>query len=170
MTSSDTPKAGLAADRLGKLTLEQVNAQLLHAITSCNMSLTGKMEEIKVDIGLRRQDKQKVREHVTETEHRISSLEDDLFPAPNRVAKAEKQISFWSQKAEDLENRLRRNNLRIAGLSERTEGQNPEDFVEAWLKTTFLETKFSSAVGMTSAHQSATKNSSTRHCTKALAC
>lgn len=77
-----TPKVGSSSDKLGKLTLEQVNALLLNAITACNASLTGKMEEIKVDIGLMRQDMQCVRERVAETKSRISTLEDDFFPCP----------------------------------------------------------------------------------------
>lgn len=38
-------------------------------------------------------------------------------------------------RAEDLEDRLRRNNILIGGLSERVEGKNPTEFVESW----FLE-------------------------------
>lgn len=69
----DTPKS---SDKQGKLILEQVNAQLLSAITASNTSLMGKMEEIKVNIGLLPHDMQHVRERVTEAESRISTLED----------------------------------------------------------------------------------------------
>lgn len=92
--AADTLKAGSASDRSGKLTLEQISAQPLQAITSCNTSFTGKMEEIKVDISLLRQDMQRVCERVAETELRISTLEDDFAPVLPRVAVAEKQISF----------------------------------------------------------------------------
>lgn len=50
------------------------------------------------------------------------------------MAVAEKQISFWCQKAADLENCLRRNNLRIVGLPEESKGQKLVEFVEVWLK------------------------------------
>lgn len=56
-----------AAEKSG----EQVNAQLLEAITASNTSLTGKMEEIQVDIGLMRHDMQRVRERVAETEENL---------------------------------------------------------------------------------------------------
>lgn len=52
--AGSTLKVGTSAvGKLGKLTLEQVHALLLEAMSSSNTSLTGKMEEIQVDIGLR---------------------------------------------------------------------------------------------------------------------
>lgn len=76
-------------------------------------------------------------------QRRISTIEDDFSSFPGWVVSPEKQISFWFQKADNLENRLRRINLRIVGLPEKAEGQNPGDFVEAWLKSTFPEANFS---------------------------
>lgn len=121
----DAQKVG--SEKPAKLTVEQVNSQLLSVITTCNTSLTGKMWRIWMDIGLLQQDMQNIIERVTKTESRISTLEDNLSPFPSRVSAAEKQISSWCQKADNLENRLRRNNVKIVGLPERAEGQNHGD-------------------------------------------
>lgn len=63
---------------------------------------------------------QSMRERVTETRRRISSLVDDFSHISTKVLAAEKQISFWCQRADDLENRLRLSNLRIVGLPEKS--------------------------------------------------
>lgn len=83
-----------------------------------------------LDIGLLRQDMQCVREQVTETECRIFTLEVGFSPFPSQVSAAKKQISFWYQKADDPENCLRRNIIRLVCRPEKAEGQNGE-FVEA---------------------------------------
>lgn len=80
---------------------------------------------MKEDIGLLRQDMKKIRERVTETESRISLLEDELPPVVKQVTTTEKQAAFWQQKMDDLENRMPRNNIRIVGMPEKIEGQNP---------------------------------------------
>lgn len=55
-------------------------AKVLEAISTCQSTLTSKIEEIKVDISLIRQDMTKLRDWVTETETRISRAEDTLYP------------------------------------------------------------------------------------------
>lgn len=73
----------LQVDKQPNLTLEQVNAQLLTTIQSCNTTLTGKMEEIKVDIGLLRQDMQNIKDWMAETEHRISFSTEERSWVPH---------------------------------------------------------------------------------------
>lgn len=53
---------------------------MLEAISDCKSTLTGKIEEIKIDVSLIRQDLQKLRDQVTETENRISHVEDEMHP------------------------------------------------------------------------------------------
>lgn len=76
---------------------------------------------------------------VTEAEERISSLEDDLEVAKAELATAAKRIALLETKADDLENRGRRKNLRMFGLREDSElNRSLLDFVEhklpTWLK------------------------------------
>lgn len=136
-----------------KLTLEQMNAQLMEAIHTSNAALTGKMDEIKNDIGLIRHDMQSMRDRMAEVENRISILEDAVNPMPKQILSVEKQIATWQQKTDDFENRMRRNNLRIVGLPEKAEGFNPGDFIEKWLKNVFSDMEFSSAFAVERAHR-----------------
>ncbi|KAM4034650.1 uncharacterized protein ACNLHF_021315 [Anomaloglossus baeobatrachus] len=62
-----------------ELTLQQVTARLLAVIQDSKVSLTGKIEEVKIDVGLLRLDLQNLWERVKETEQRISTLEDDAI-------------------------------------------------------------------------------------------
>lgn len=115
-------------------TLKQLSAQLLEAIQLSTTSLIGKILEVRVDVGLLRHDLQNLRDRVKETE---TQLEDDTAPIPDRLTSLEKAANMWSQQADDLENHLKRNNHRILGLPERSEGNEPCVFAETGLKNTF---------------------------------
>lgn len=104
--------------------------EVLQAVNSCKSSLFKMTEQIGVireEINFLRHDVQKWKAAL---ERRMSSVEDDLNPL-----KQEKRIISF--KMEDMENRLRRNNVRILGLPERCEGYNPVGFMEKWLMETF---------------------------------
>lgn len=152
-----TPPSGgstsAAQEAEPELTLRQVTAQLLEAIQVSTTSLTGKIEEVKIDVGLLRQDLQNLRGRVGEVEDRVSTLEDTTAPIPLKVMELEKAAAAWVQRADDLENRLRRNNLRILGLPERSEGQHPCDFTERWLKELLPEAHFSNLFAVERAHR-----------------
>lgn len=134
-------------------TLRQVTTQLLEAIQLSTTSLTGKIEEVKIDVGLLRQDLQSLRGRVREVEDRVSQMEDAVAPIHPKVAELEKVANSWVQRADDLENRLRRNNLRILGLPERTEGQHPCEFMEQWLKELLPDARFSPLFAIERAHR-----------------
>lgn len=136
-----------------ELTLKQLSTQLLAAIQLSTTSLTGKIEEVRVDVGLLRNDMQNLRERVKETESRISQLEDAAAPIPDRVSSLEKAAGMWTQRADDLENRLRRNNIRILGLPERSEGGDACLFAESWLKSTFPNATLSTVFAVERAHR-----------------
>lgn len=55
-------------------------AKVLDAIAALQTTLTTKIDEVKIDISLLRQDLSKVKDRVTETETRISNVEDILKP------------------------------------------------------------------------------------------
>lgn len=121
---SEAAKHGAAekterVERQSKLTLGQVNAQLLAAIQTSNMALSGKMEEIKTDISFLRQDMQCMREQITEAENRVLALEDSVLPMVHKLQITEKRVAMWQQKLDNFE--MRQNNIRIIGLPERSE-------------------------------------------------
>lgn len=55
---------------------------------------------------------------IGEAEQRISTLEDEQLEQQTRIQMLENHITTMAEKLDDLENRSRRNNLRIVGLPE----------------------------------------------------
>uniref|UniRef100_A0A3B4UI21 L1 transposable element RRM domain-containing protein n=1 Tax=Seriola dumerili TaxID=41447 RepID=A0A3B4UI21_SERDU len=82
---------------------------------------------------------------ITETETGISGGEDRTSSLENKLAELEKKVKILTNRAEDSENRSRRDNIRIMGLKEGAEGNQAVRFFETWLPGTLgLETKRSS--------------------------
>uniref|UniRef100_A0A803KDP9 L1 transposable element RRM domain-containing protein n=1 Tax=Xenopus tropicalis TaxID=8364 RepID=A0A803KDP9_XENTR len=146
------PSPGMVAE-----TPEPSPSELLSAIIESRTATTSQLEEIKVDISLLRHDLQNIRERTTEVETRVSTLEDTVSPLPNNITVIKQQLQQALDKTEDLENRLRRNNVRIVGLPEKVEGQNPETFIENWLKQTLGNDTFSTMFVVERAHRVPTR-------------
>lgn len=121
-------------------TPEPTLADVMQAVTKCNhalSSLTVQFESFQEDIGHVRRDIQKVAERTTRIETRISDLEDQFVPTQATVRKHSQLIAALLAKTDDLENRSRRNNVRLIGVPEKIEGANPSEYFESWLRNTF---------------------------------
>lgn len=92
-------------------------AKILEAISTCQVTLTFKIEEVKGDISLIRQYMHKLRVGVTETETRISLAKDILHPMQHTAEVVQQKIHQLAQKQNDFENRARCCNLHFLGLS-----------------------------------------------------
>lgn len=104
-----------------------------------------------------RQDFQKIRERTMAAESRISDMEDKL-PAVIRESQATTRLAEATDlRAEDFENRMRRNNVRIVGLPEKTEGRDPTQFVEQWLMDTFGKEAFTHLYAVERTHRVPTR-------------
>lgn len=73
-----------------------------------------------------------------EAENRIAIAEDQLEKSQTELTNALKKITYLESKAEDMENRSRRKNLRLFGLPEGAEGSRPllefiQDMLPRWL-------------------------------------
>lgn len=77
-----------------------------------------------------------------EAEGRVSTLEDMLATTKNKLREVDKKIQTLTEKADDMENRTRRDNIRVVSLKEGAEGEQPVAFFESWLpKILNLDTK-----------------------------
>lgn len=130
-------------------------AKVLEAIALCQSTLTSRIEEVTVDISLIRQDIHKLRDWVSETERRIGQAEDDIHPL--QITTEQHQLNAVLSKQDDMENRLRRCNLRFVGLPERSEGADPPTYLENLLIKTFGRDAFSSTFVVERAHRLAAK-------------
>lgn len=130
--------------------------EILAAVTSCNHtlhSLTSEIKGVKFKITLVRQDMQKLRDCTVALEGRVSMIEDDMAPLQSDMRHVQSLTSAHAAKLEDMENRLRRNNIRAVGIPERAEGKNPVAFIEHWLTETFGREPFSQMFSVERAHR-----------------
>ncbi|KAE8587398.1 hypothetical protein XENTR_v10021959 [Xenopus tropicalis] len=134
---------------------------ILTAITTCQSTLTAtltaKIEEVKVELSLLKQDVQNIRDRTRAIEERVSTLEDCTTPLPNEITQLHKLIKQATERMEDMENRQRRSNIRVVGLPERSEGQNPELFAEKWLQDMLGAEIFSKQLVAERAHRVPTR-------------
>lgn len=127
--------------------------RLLEAITFCRTSLTAQIEEVKVDISVIRQDLHKLRDRVKTAENRISNVEDAIPPLQEGTERIQRQIQQLFSKHDEMENRLRRCNLRLIGLPEGAEGKDPTTFLEQLLITHYGREAFSPMLAVERAHR-----------------
>lgn len=68
-----------------------------------------------------------------EAEARISNVEDTVDAEKGKTAALVKQVTVIENKLDDLENQLRRSNLRLVNMPEKVETNDAVTFLEKWL-------------------------------------
>lgn len=75
-----------------------------------------------MDTGLIRQDLNKIRVRVVAAEQRVNRVENAVEENSSVIRTLQTKVKALEYRAEDTENRSRRNNLSIVGLPEGVEG------------------------------------------------
>lgn len=131
---------------------EQFSA-LMQAITGCQTTLTAKIEQIQMEMGLVRRDMDKFRDRLSESERRIGDTEDILREHGASLRTLQLKMKAVETRAEDQENRNRRNNLRMVGLPESAEGRDPAAYTEKLLRELLPQAPFSPYFAVERAHR-----------------
>lgn len=131
--------------------------RIMMAIASCQSALTSKIDDLQTDINRLRYDIDTVKDRTSEIERRVGAVEDTTNTIENSVHVLKQQIKVLEARAEDAENRNRRNNIRILGLPERAEGPNPELFAEQLIRTLLSPITLSSCFIIERAHRIPTR-------------
>lgn len=125
-------------------------------VTSCNHSITAlsdEIKEVKAEISYVRHDMHKLRERTAALEGRLSTVEDDMTPMQRDLKYNCHPTEQHAMRLDEMENRMRLNNVRALGIPEKTEGKNPVDFIEQWLISTFGRDSFSPLFAVERAHR-----------------
>lgn len=125
----------------------------MDAIQTCQTSLTAQIDTVRVDISIVKHEMQKIRARISTAEQRISDIEDALHPMTDDLRSHSQDLKEHTTKLGDLEDRMRRNNLRFIGFPEGIEGKEPEIFLENWLKATMGPDTFSLMFAIERAHR-----------------
>lgn len=110
------------------------------AVQNCNYTLTSlstQFNHLREDVINMRQDMQKVRQRTSAVEGWIATLEDEMSLIQRDFKELGVQSGRYANRMDDLENRLRRNNVRILCIPERLEVGKPTEFIEHWLLEVF---------------------------------
>lgn len=98
-------------------TISESVAKLLHPSILLNPRILQAVEQaLQASVQELRRDLTSHAKQIMKAEQRISDLEDEFSQTQAQVSKIESQRQKLMDKLEDLENRSRRNNLRIIGL------------------------------------------------------
>lgn len=149
---------GLPQEEMGDIMPEEGEGepslkQIMEAICTCQATLTEHIDGIRAEMSFLKNDVQNIRERATEAEHRISDLEDVVRPLENKVQHIHCEVNAHTDKLSDMEDRQRRNNIRLVGFPEKAEGKQPEDFLEMWLKENMVNNTFSRLFAIERAHR-----------------
>jgi hypothetical protein len=91
---------------------------------------------------------------VGEAEDRIAGIETTTESLQAKVTSLEKQVSGMLDHIDDLDNRGRRCNIRVVGLTEGTEGADPVRYMEKWIPDYLKLTSKGGRVKLDRAHRS----------------
>ena len=127
---------------------------ILKAIKESKDAVERKVEEVRVDVSLLRQDLRGVADRVTEAETRISTAEDEITQLRIQVNQLLKSSVILEERAEDAENRSRRNNLRLVGIPEGIDTLDMAQLVEDWFRTWVAGEALSGNFAIERAHRS----------------
>ena len=123
------------------------------AIQSSREVLEGRIGEVRSDVILLRQDLRNVADRVTDTDTKISELEDTVSTLRKEASTAHALVKEVAWRVEDAENRARRNNLRFVGFPEGQEGSRCDIFLKDWLLKTFTLDQFATCFITERAHR-----------------
>lgn len=129
---------------------------VLAAVHKCNDSLAAlstQVGSIQEGLGTLRHDVQKIRERTAALEGRVSEAADDIHHLQADLGTTSRTSTLAYDRVEDLENRLRRNNLRVVGVPEKIEGSSAAEFIETWLRGKFGATVLSPLFAVERAHR-----------------
>lgn len=106
---------------------------VLYAVNACKdsiSSLDSQLKSIKEELLSMSQVMYRTVERTTALKERLSTVEDDLYPLKQEIKGLQNQMATQAAKPDEMENRSRRNNVRLVGLPERSEGPNPIAFLD----------------------------------------
>lgn len=109
------------------------NQDIMKAILSLKSGLYKKIDGVQATIADVKKQIQDCTGRIEHAEQRISDAEDDVNKLTSKVSTLESTVKSLADKVDDLECRSRRNNVRLVGLPEKTEGQDATEFLEKWI-------------------------------------
>lgn len=94
------------------------------------------LNRLETSVGEIKQQMEKLDERLTMVEHRVSNAEDRSIRHERALGYLLRREARLTAKQDDMENRLRRNNIRVYGIPEEAEGKEMVPFMVEFFRTT----------------------------------
>uniref|UniRef100_H2ZUV6 L1 transposable element RRM domain-containing protein n=1 Tax=Latimeria chalumnae TaxID=7897 RepID=H2ZUV6_LATCH len=129
-SSEEVPSSLSSSPRAGPSSSAEIN---LKTIQTLILQLTSDVAEVKLGIQNLQASQDFLGTRIVEAERWISKIKDSAEEETQRLLQMEQKLTTAVQRIEDLENRSRRNNVKIVGFPEGVEGGNPIKFLQSVL-------------------------------------
>lgn len=123
-----------AEEQLMAVDTDAITRPILEAINTNKSELMGRIDHLPSECMLIRHDLGKIRGRLTTVEDRVSGVEDTSHTQGIHLAELRDLVKSLQHRADDAEDRQRRNNIRVVSLPEGAEGERPVQFAEALFK------------------------------------
>lgn len=136
-TADAAQKSGSEAPSVSpdpEITQDAITRPILAAIDASKAAVMVSIEHLTTECTLIRHDLDKIRGRITEAEDRISVVEDTSQTQGNQLVELQAMVKSLQSRAEEAEDRQRRNNVRVVGLPEGAEGSQTAAFAELFFK------------------------------------
>lgn len=94
------------------------------------------LNRLETSVGEIKQQMEKLDKRLTTVEHRVSNAEDRSIRHERALGYLLRREARLTAKQDDMENRLRRNNIRVYGIPEEAEGKEMVPFMVEFFRTT----------------------------------
>ena len=126
---------------------------VLVAIDQSRSSLENKIDTVAADLSLLHADHRKLVDKVNEAERVLTQLQPEVKTLDESVQSLLERVRFLEGRAEDAEGRSRRNNIRVVGVPEGSEGQDATKYMETWLREVIPQATHTQFFSLERAHR-----------------
>lgn len=125
------------------------------------------LNRLETSVGEIKQQMEKLDERLTTVEHRVSNAEDRSIRHERALGYLLRREARLTAKQDDMENRLRRNNIRVYGIPEEAEGKEMVPFMVEFFRTT-LTLKDDVEIKLERAHRAIAPKPKTKASTRSI--
>ncbi|KAJ1183572.1 hypothetical protein NDU88_000390 [Pleurodeles waltl] len=108
---------------------------ILKEIRDSRQAIDNRLDMITTDMNIMKDDQAKLSDRLKQTESTVADILPTHNDNKNAIVKLQQQMEVLQERIEDAEGFSRRNNIRIIGLPESKEGNNPTRYIESWLQS-----------------------------------
>lgn len=125
------------------------------------------LNRLETSVGEIKQQMEKLDKRLTTVEHRVSNAEDRSIRHERALGYLLRREARLTAKQDDMENRLRRNNIRVYGIPEEAEGKEMVPFMVEFFRTT-LTLKDDVEIKLERAHRAIAPKPKTKASTRSI--